>query len=80
MIRRSSFPVRGWLWENLFLNYLWPSATNHLYSVSRADSLTDGFSLIQEHIAGTPPLNSYTDPTTNGAGPFFYLIIAEPFP
>ncbi len=59
----------------------WGSASNRLYSVSRAFGLVDGvgFVPIAEQIAATPPINTFVDDSLPGGNtlPVFYRIEVE---
>lgn len=47
----------------------WKSATNREYSVQKAPSVTDAYTIIQSGILATPPMNTVTDtaPASNSA-------------
>lgn len=53
----------------------WQSASNRLYRVDRSTNLEYGFNqIIATNIPATPPLNTHTDHTANGANPAFYKV------
>jgi hypothetical protein len=57
----------------------WQSAEGIRYQLSRSTNLcADGFSyLVRTNIAATPPINSETDTTAAGSGPWFYRVGVE---
>ena len=55
----------------------WSSVTKHYYSIQRSGNLTLGFTNLVIGIAATPSLNSYTDATATGPGPYFYRIRSD---
>jgi hypothetical protein len=58
------------------LRITWESATNRLYMIERATSLTDGFVPVASNIVATPPTNTYVD-TSCGERTLFYRIEVE---
>jgi len=50
----------------------WTSVAGKTYTVHRSTNLQAGFAILQDDIAGTPPLNTYDDPTPDAAA--FYII------
>jgi hypothetical protein len=56
----------------------WNSSSNKYYSVYRATNLCyGGFVALTNHLAATPPMNTYTD-TVTGINQAFYRIRVEP--
>lgn len=58
----------------------WPGVTGKIYRIERGTNLLDGnglTALVGGNIAGVTPLNSATDTTAVGAGPWFYRIKLE---
>jgi hypothetical protein len=56
------------------LSLQWDSVASKQYSVWRSTNLPAGFSLVESNIIATPPLNTYTDVTATGRGPYFYKV------
>jgi hypothetical protein len=56
------------------LQVTWSSVAGHTYSVFRSGDLRDGFKPLSPFIPATAPVNTFTDKTAIGAGPFFYQI------
>jgi len=52
----------------------WHSVKGREYQVWRTDNLISGFSSISDWIPAEPPLNTYTDESTIGSGPYFYKL------
>jgi hypothetical protein len=57
----------------------WQSAEGVKYRLSRSTNLcTDGFSyLVRTNIPATPPINTETDTTAAGSGPWYYRVWVE---
>lgn len=57
----------------------WGSVTNKRYRVGRSTNLQDdGFThLVKTNIPAAPPMNTVTDTTAVGAGPWFYRVELE---
>ncbi len=55
----------------------WPSEPNRKYAVRRTSDLSLDFPKIASDIESTPPVNTYTDETATGDGPYFYKIEVE---
>lgn len=56
----------------------WASREDRTYRLERAaDLLTDVFFSVQSGILATPPMNTSTDITATGEGPWFYRVIVE---
>jgi hypothetical protein len=55
----------------------WSSVLGKFYTVQRSADLLGGFVDLQQHVAATPPLNSFVDGNALGEGPFFYRIRVE---
>jgi hypothetical protein len=57
----------------------WQSADGVRYQLKRSTNLsTDGFSyFVRTNIVATPPINSETDTTAVGSGPWFYRVGVE---
>lgn len=57
----------------------WSSETGRVYGLQRSTNLvSDAFGhLVAAHLAATPPLNTYTDRTAAGSGPWLYRIGLE---
>ncbi len=53
----------------------WLSLTNKTYGIHRTTSLAQPFSPIAQHLAGTPPVNSYTDQPPASA--VYYRVTVE---
>ena len=52
----------------------WPSVSNRLYTILRSTNLLTGFDeRIAVHIPATPPLNTCTDTTANGAAAYYAI-------
>lgn len=51
----------------------WSSLPNHLYTLYASTNLTAGFTVLQDNIEGTPPLNTYTDRVTSAAYRFWRI-------
>lgn len=57
----------------------WWSATGKSYRLERSSNLVSGFDyLVQTNILATPILNTVTDTTAAGSGPFYYRAGVEP--
>ena len=54
----------------------WYSVTNKYYRIERSTNLP-AFSQLRTNILATPPLNSHTDTTASGSGPWLYRIHQE---
>ena len=54
----------------------WASETNRIYRLERTTNLmvTSSFALLQEDIAGTPPLNEINDLTATNSWTYYYRI------
>ena len=50
----------------------WTSIAGKIYAVHKATDLRSGFTILEDNIAATPPLNTFTDPSPSGAA--FYII------
>jgi hypothetical protein len=58
----------------------WQSESNKLYRLERATNLTTApaFNVnVRSNILATPPINTETDTTAVGSGPYFYRIRLE---
>jgi hypothetical protein len=58
----------------------WNSVPSKTYTLLRCSALTSGpgqFSVVQSGILATPPVNTFTDVTASGPGPYFYLLRTE---
>ncbi len=56
----------------------WSSVTNKSYRLERSSLLvTDHWSLVTGSVTGLPPLNTVTDKTASGAGPWTYRVELE---
>jgi hypothetical protein len=56
---------------------VWSSVEGRLYTLERSTNLLSKFTAITNHIAATPPTNSYLDSGATGAGPYFYRLRLE---
>jgi hypothetical protein len=54
------------------INVSWNSAAGQTYTVYRSTDLKAGFTVLQDNVAATPPVNTITDGMTNPAA--FYII------
>ena len=50
----------------------WTSVAGKTYTIHKASDLSSGFTILQDNIPATPPLNTYTDPVPGTAA--FYVI------
>ena len=55
----------------------WGSQEGRYYTVARSQDLLAGFAPLQTGLPATPAVNTFTDPTATGDGPWFYRIIIE---
>ncbi len=56
----------------------WQSASNRNYRLQRSTNLIEGFLFtVATNVPGTPPLNTVTDKTATGHGPYIYRIRLE---
>jgi len=56
----------------------WNSVTNKYYRIERSSNLPAGFTVVlTNNVLATPPLNSHTDTTAFGSGPWLYRIHQE---
>lgn len=57
----------------------WGSVSNRTYTVNRALDLRspNAFTPLMQHIAATPPENSWVDSTATNSGPYFYRMLVE---
>lgn len=58
--------------DNSTVNVSWNSTAGQTYTVYRSMDLNAGFTVFQDNVAATPPVNTITDGMTNGAA--FYII------
>lgn len=56
------------------LQITWSSVAGRIYSIFRSGDLRDGFRPLTPSIPATAPVNTFTDRTAIGTGPFFYQI------
>jgi subtilisin family serine protease len=57
----------------------WQSVAGEFYRLKRGGSITGGLDhTVASGIPATPPLNTVTDRTATGAGPYFYRLAIEP--
>jgi hypothetical protein len=57
----------------------WPSVSNRLYRIARIDDLRHRvWTPVSPMLEATPPVNSFTDTTATGRGPWFYRLDIQP--
>jgi len=52
----------------------WHSVKGRLYQVWRTENLISGFSSITDWLSAEPPVNTFTDESATGNGPYFYKV------
>jgi hypothetical protein len=53
----------------------WSSVAGQIYVLERSTNLGAGFAeIVRDDVAATPPVNSITDTSAAGTGPFFYRV------
>ena len=58
---------------------VWPSITDRTYALWRGTNLVPGvFDRLATNLAATPAMNTYTDLTATGEGPYLYRVQVEP--
>jgi hypothetical protein len=55
----------------------WGSVEGKAYRLERSTNLPAGFETVWSNLTATPPVNTYTDTTAVGAGPFLYRLETE---
>ena len=57
----------------------WPSIADRTYALWRGTNLVPGvFDRLATNLAATPVVNTYTDLTATGEGPYLYRVQVEP--
>jgi hypothetical protein len=56
----------------------WFSATGKYYRLNRSTNLLSGFADFKTNIPAIPVMNTETDTTATGQGPYFYRVIVDP--